>query len=531
MMMPLVNAKLKVEQQMKKTTLYILLLVSGLPSCKKILEETPRTSQNSADFFKTENDFNLAVNGVYAALRDIYGSKSAWVMGEMRSDNTHYDYKPSDAALAVTQRNDVANFLNDQFNTQTSDKWTRAYVVISRANAILDQIDQISLTPASKQAITGQAKFMRALAYFELVRFYGAVPVYLHLINNPKDILVGKTPVQDIYNLIIADATDAAQDLSAPVFPQTGIATKGAALTLLADAYINQNKFSTAEPLLKQVTQLGYELIPNYADVFNPTNKNNKESIFEIQYNANLATPQASNFIYNFIPRMSNSTGITGVNQNTVTDLGGFNTPTTDLINSFESGDKRFTASIAMAEGSFNASNDFVPSSNTAGAAVKNIVGYVPPAGKVGRPFPRKFLHPHTLPNQTNNNWPVYRYAEVLLLLAEALNEQNKPADALSWLNQVRDRAFGAGVSPITTTDQATLRKIILHERRVELAFENKRWIDLVRTGNAITVMTDFGVAMKAQFSYLPANSFNVTSNSLLFPIPYTEIELNSLLK
>lgn len=516
---------------MKKIILYILLLATSLTSCEKFLVETPRNQQNSSDYFKTENDFVLAINGAYAALRDIYSSKSSWTMGEMRSDNTHYDYKPSDAALAVTQRNDAANFLNDQFSTQTSDKWNRAYTTISRANAILDQVDNGVLSPDKKGGFIGQAKFLRALAYWELVRYYGGAPVYLHLIKNPAEINIPRSTVQQVYEVIIADANDAIAQLAGPAFPQTGVATKGAALTLLADVYITQKKFAEAESLLKQVTQLGYDLMPNYADVFSPSFKNNKESIFEVQYNATLATPQPSNFIYNFIPRMSNSTGITGVNQNTVTDLGGFNTPTDDLINSFESGDKRLPASIAIAEGSFNASDDFTPSSNNPGAAVKNIVGYVPPPGLTGRPFARKFLHPHTLPNQTNNNWPVYRYAEVLLMLAEALNEQNKSGDALSWLNKVRDRAFGAGVSPITATDQETLRSIILKERRVELAFENKRWLDLVRTGNAITVMKNFGTALKAKYSYLPANSFNVTENSLLFPIPYTEIELNSQLK
>jgi len=516
---------------MKRTILYIFILIGGLASCKKFLVETPRTAQNSVDYFKTENDFKLAVNGAYAAVRDIYGSKTAWVMGEMRSDNTNYDYKPSDAALAVTQRNDVSNFLNDKFNAQTSDKWSKAYVVISRANAILDQIDGADFSEESKKQIIGQSRFLRALAYFELVKYYGGVPLYTHLINNPKEIYIKRSSVQEVYDVIIADAKDAIDKLDAPGFPQTGVATKGAALTLLADVYINQKKFPEAEPLLKQVTQLGYDLMASYADVFSTTLKNNKESVFEIQYNAGLATPQPSNFIYNFIPRMSNSTGVTGVNQNTITDLGGFNTPTQDLINSYENGDTRLNASIAIAEGSWNASNDFVPTSNTAGASVKNIVGYTPPAGKIGRPFPRKFLHAHTLPNQTNDNWPVYRYAEVLLLLAEALNEQNKPAEALTWLNKVRDRAFGAGVSPVATTDQATLRSIILHERRVELAFENKRWIDLVRTGNAITVMTAYGIAMKAKYSYLPANAFTVTKNSLLFPIPYSEMELNTQLE
>ncbi|SIN64259.1 RagB/SusD family nutrient uptake outer membrane protein [Chitinophaga niabensis] len=496
-------------------------------SCDKFLVENPRTSLSTSEFFKTESDFNLAVNGAYAALRGMYGSRSAWTMGEMRSDNTHYDYKPSDAALAITQRNDVANFMNDQFSAQTSDKWNTAYVTISRANAIIDQIAAAKFSDSSKNAIEGQAKFMRALSYFELVRFYGDVPLYLHVVNSTADVTKARTSKQEVYDQIIADARDASDKLRVPVFPQTGRATKGSALTLLADVYITLKRFADAEPLLKQVTQLNYQLMPNYADAFDPAKKINIESIFEIQYNASLAVPQASEFIYNFIPRMSNSTGITGLNQNTITDLGGFNTPTQDLISTYEAGDKRLDASIAIAEGSFNASNDFVPSVNTAGGAVKSIVGYTAPAGKVGRPFPRKYLHTHTQPRQTNDNWPVYRYAEVLLMLAECLNELNRSAEALPYLKQVRERA---GLAASSETNQVALRAIILHERRVELAFENKRWLDLVRTGNAVSVMKAYGIAIKALYTYLPANSYNVDENSLLFPIPYAEMQLNPLL-
>lgn len=510
---------------MKKFFIYFTVL--SLFSCKKFLVETPPTALSTSEFFKTEADFNLAVNGAYAGLRSVYGSKSAWTMGEMRSDNTHYDYKPSDAALAVTQRYDVANFVNDQFSGQTSDKWNTAYVAIARTNAIVDQIEGTQFSEASKNSIEGQAKFIRALAYFELVRYYGGVPLTLHIPDNISALGQERASADDVYNQIIADATDAVSKLDPPTFPQSGRATKGSALTLLADVYMTRKKYADAEPLLKQVTQMNYQLLPNYADVFDPAKKITNESVFEIQYNANLAQPQSSNFIYNFIPRMSNSTGITGLNQNTITDLGGFNTPTRDLINSYEAGDKRLDASIAIAEGSFNSSYDFVPSSNNAGAAVKSIVGYVPPPGKVGRPFARKFLHAHSQPNQTNDNWPVYRYSEVFLLLAESLNEQGKSTEALTYLNQVRARA---GLAPSNETNQVALRDVILHERRVELAFENKRWLDLVRTGKAIEIMTAYGNAMKALYSYLPANSYQVDQNKLLFPVPYSEILVNPLL-
>jgi tetratricopeptide (TPR) repeat protein len=362
--------------------------------------------------------------------------------------------------------------------------------------------------------------------YFDLVRYYGGLPIYQHAPLSREETYIPRASVQEVYDLIIADATDAAAKLSAPAFPQTGRATKGAALTLLGDVYLTLKKYDLAENALKQVTAMGYTLFPNYGDAFQLVNKNGKESVFEIQFNTGLAIPQANvdASVYNFLPRMANTTVVTGVNYNNITTVGGFNTPTQDLISAYETGDQRLDASIAIAEGTFNATDDFTAT------AVKSSVNYTAPAGKAGRPFPRKFLHAHVIGNQTNDNWPVYRYPEVLLLLAESLHQQGKSAEALLYLNTVRERAFGDALHNITTTDQATLQAAILKERRLELAFENKRWLDLVRTGNAITVMNAFGIQQKAQYSYLQAGSYHVTKDRLLFPIPNAEMLLNDKL-
>jgi hypothetical protein len=148
-------------------------------------------------------------------------------------------------------------------------------------------------------------------------------------------------------------------------------------------------------------------------------------------------------------------------------------------------------------------------------------------------PYIKKFAAPHALHGNTGNNWPVYRYAEVLLFLAEALNEQGKSADALPYLNMVRDRAFGVGSATVTITSQGDLRDIILRERRVELAFENKRWFDLLRTGRAKDVITAYGnrVKSKPQDYYYPDgavppnNAF--TNLDLLYGFPADEASLN----
>ncbi len=514
-------------RKMKKISCLILVAISLMGiSCKKFLDETNPNNVNLKNFFKTQNDFDLAVNGAYNQLRGLYNNKSAWTMGEMRSDNTHYDYKSSDQAVATTNRCAVADFLDDKYNNQTPAKWNAGFNAISAANIIVDHIDDIKLSDASRNAILGQAKFIRALAYFDLVRYYGGLPIYKRAPLTREETYIPRSSAEEVYNLIIADATEAAEKLDAPVFPQSGRATKGAALTLLGDVYLTLKKYDLAENALKQVTAMGYALFPNYGDAFQLGNKNGRESVFEIQFNTALAVPQANTdaSIYNFLPRMANTTVVTGVNYNNITSVGGYNTPTQNLINDYEAGDKRLDASIGIAEGTFNATDDFTAT------AVKSAVNYVAPAGKVGRPFPKKFLHAHSIGNQTNDNWPVYRYAEVLLLLAEALNQQGKGGEALTYLNQVRARAFGDATHNVATTDQTALQAILLHERRVELAFENKRWLDLVRTGNAIRVMTAFGIEQKARYSYLPAGSYNVTETRLLFPIPNAEMLLNDKL-
>lgn len=279
-------------------------------------------------------------------------------------------------------------------------------------------------------------------------------------------------------------------------------------------------RYADAETLLKTLSGMGYQLLPNYASVFSTANKNSRESIFEVQYLQGAQGGQQSNFIYLFLPRTASTAMITGVATNN-TGIGGWNTPTQDLIDAYEPGDARKDASIGIAEGTYNASNIFTISAN------KSVENYTPAAGKIGVPYIKKYLNPHSTANNTNDNWPIYRYADALLLLAESLNEQHRPAEALPYLNQVRDRAFGVGVSPVTTTDEAELRDIIAHERRVELAFENHRWHDLVRTGKAIDVMNAHGAALKAAYNYLTADTYQVTQNRLLFPIPQSERELN----
>jgi hypothetical protein len=518
---------------MKIKSLYILLVTLvglstsiGLVSCSDdFLALAPETQLSAATFFKTEADFNQGLNGVYQSLRRNIGTSyfeaSGWVTGELRSDNTHYEYYANDwGAIRNLDRAAVAGFLNTAQNTETKTKYIVDYAGISRANTIIDRIEASTLSEEFKKQISGEAKVIRAWFYLDLVQYFGGVPLYLHEVKSEDDASVDRSSVDEVYAAIIADANDAIQKLSAPKFPQVGKVSQGTAKMLLANVYMIQKKYPEAATLLTDITKMGYSLLPDYKSVYELNNKNSTESIFEIQFQQG-NQGQQSNFIYHFIPRVINSTVITGVNTNNMI-AGGWNIPTDNLLAAYEPGDKRLDASIGVVEGSINASGGFTPESS------KSIVGYQTPAGKISKRFVKKYLHPHSTANNTDDNWPLYRYAEALLFLAESLNEQGKSAEALPFLNQVRMRA---GLAASTVTDQVKLRDIIAHERRIELAFENKRWLDLVRTGKAIEVMTAFGAEIKQKDNTVFPNAYQLTPDKLIFAIPFTEIQRNPILK
>ncbi|WP_082632322.1 RagB/SusD family nutrient uptake outer membrane protein [Algoriphagus resistens] len=507
---------------MKIKNKLLLLIFAGCTmfSCDEgFIDLSPEDQQSANSFFQTEDQFYQAVNAAYTPFRDLLVND--FFTGEMRSDNTHYEYSDINFGTAYIFRRSIADFNDDEFNSYSNAVYFHCYKGISRSNIVLDRIESASLSEEASMDIIGQAKFIRALNYFNLVRYFGDVPLYLHEVTSTEGAFLPRSSTQDVYNLIIQDAEEAISMLAAPSgFPQSGRATKGAATMLLARVHLRLKNYQKAEELLKNLQSMGYGLLENYEDVFALEYKNSKESIFEIQFKQGDQGGQQNSLIYSFLPRSLNTSLITGVATNN-SGGGGWNTPTPELIASFEEGDSRLDASIGIAEGTYDASNYFTISEN------KSILDYTPEEGKIGVPYIKKYVTPHSLPNNTDSNWPIFRYSDALLSLAEALNEQGKSAEALSYINEVRDRAFGEGVKPVTTTDQAELRLAILHERQVELAFENHRWHDLVRTGEAIIVMSDFGAKQKERHDYLTAETYQIDQNRLLFPIPKSEIDLN----
>ncbi|HTE34644.1 MAG TPA: RagB/SusD family nutrient uptake outer membrane protein [Chryseolinea sp.] len=505
-----------------KKLIYVFTLCSFLVmSCSKdFLKVTPQSSVTSGDFYKTEDQFNQALIGSYAATRAVKWSVSAWVMGEMRSDNTHFEWGIQ-RGEEVDERENIDYFMDDQTSAWAAEKYNNCYIGIAFTNNILDNIDAADFSQASKDQIVGEAKFLRALFYFELVRFYGGVPLYTTAVKSTEEAFITRSSTDDTYAFILQDLTDAIAKLSVVSgFPQSGRATQGAARMMLADVYLTRKEWGLAEEQLKAIVQMSYSLLPDYASVYDLENKNSSESVFEIQYQQG-DKGQQNSIVYDFLPVSGDVSLITGtVPSRTILTIAQMNMPTREMIGTYEDGDKRLEASIWIAEGSGPQGNMIIES-------VHSPIGYAWPADKRSYAYIKKFLHAHTLEKNLDDNFPVYRYSETLLALAEALNEQGKSGEALPFLNQVRVRA---GLDPSTETDQAILRDIISHERRVELAFENKRWLDLVRTDKVIDVMVPNGAYLKTIFPIIPPAAYTgISHDRYIFPIPLREIVIGKL--
>jgi len=504
---------------MKKNILYYIILgLFLLNSCSDdFLNISPETNLTDGSFFKTESHFELALVGAYLPLRGLVDP--GLYMDEMRSDNTFFRYYAPNRGPANWVE-DIIQWTDQSQTTVVNNRYYNNYTGISRTNAITSRIENAGLNDESKNRILGETLFLRAFYYFDLVTHYGGVPLYLEEVIDEETSYQPRATAEAVYSQIISDLNSAIPNLPvATTFPQSGRATKGAAKMLLAKVYMSKpsREYSLAETELREITNMNYELLDNYADVFDPTNKNHRESIFEVQFKEG-DDGQQSNFLYTMLPKTADTKVFTGISVNNVT-TGGWNVPNQEFIDSYEEDDLRLKASIKILEGTLNGGDPYFDP--VICLAIKEVGEYTPESGKVYFPFVSKYLHgPYTRPNNTGENWPVFRYADALLLLAECLVQQNKNDDARPYLNEVRDRA------DLPDLDEATLENV-LNERRHELAFENHRWTDLIRTGKAIKVMTAYGQNMKAQFDFLPANSFNVNENRLIYPIPYRETQVN----
>lgn len=487
--------------------LFAFIIILLTLSCKKdFLDETDPTRISTNVFYKDAKQVQQAVNGVYGTLQPIINSQ--WLFNELPSDNTTIDFNPGDRGPAA--HIETFEFYNWNAGTVNfNGMYINHYNAIYNANNTLAKMQGAELSDSLNSVYAGQLKFIRAYLYFELTQYFGDVVLITEPLSQPSDAYsYVREPQEKVYAQIENDLKDAAALL--PVsYPSTDIgrATKGAALALLGKVYLTKKQYPEAVSTLNQVLSLGYSLVPSYADVFDPQKKNGPESIFEIQYQGGNDLSEWSSFIYTFAPRLSGGS-VTGWPQS---NPGGWNIPTEDIINAYENGDLRKAASVGL---------DFV--STVTGDTV---------------PYIKKYAHPHTIYGRTDDNWPVLRYADVLLMLAEAINEQSGPgSESYNYLNQVRSRA---GLAPLSGLSQQAFREKVAHERRIELAFENWRWLDLKRTmtpQQLADFLNAYGAKEKANPTVtrqgIPYTNTDYVFDAYkaLYPLPSNELLINNKL-
>lgn len=503
---------------MNKILVICLAATLSFTSCNdSFLNLDPKSNSTEATFYKTEDQFNQAINSAYASLRQL--TNLGYVMGEMRSDNTHYTRNNNERMDGNAFREDVANFLVTSQNDIVSHTWTSCYGTIAQANVILNRIDKANLSDSFKDKIEGQARFVRAFSYFELVQCFGRIPLQLTEVKNAEEAFAEQSTPEEVYKIILEDVKMAVDKLETVKFPQNGAATKGAAKMLYAYVLMTMpnRDYTTAEAELNDViSDMGYDLLPNYADIFDTSNKYSIEHIFSIQYQMG-NQDQESDWLYVFIPRSKEADIITGVSMSNTSSSGGWNVPTQAMIDSYEPGDLRVDPSIAVAVGTVE--NDAL--------VVKDVMKVGDPRIKEypsAQPFVNKYRHTHLNTFNTDDNWPVFRYADALLLMAECLVEQNRAGEAATYVNRVRARAGLPAVSTTITAD------VVANERKHELAFENHRWFDLLRTGKAIETMTAFGKYIKTVDKTVTDRAYSIKAENLILPIPYRELQINKKL-
>ena len=467
------------------------LLLVGAGCNQEFLELKPLGQLTSANFFETEEHAIWATNAVYAHLRDWQVHVFSYIgMTDIVSDDADKGSTPNDANFL----NDIDNFTYDAGNIAPAGVWAGYYQGIYRANLAIQEIPNIEMDEALKARLVAECQFLRAYFYFNLVRWFGDLPLITRPLN-PDEYLQARVPAAEVYALIEADlkAAEAVLPLKTAYRPaDLGRATKGAAQGMLARMYLTLGNYGEAERYARLVIESGtYSLYPNYSKIFQREGEHSSESIFEV--GAVALETGGGGSQYNEVQ------GVRGT-----PNLGwGFNRPSDNLVAAYEPGDPRREATILYP-------GEVLPDGSAIVEDNPNIVNE--------RYNQKAWVPQHPGGNGNGpGNIRLMRYAEILLIAAEAANENGKPADALGFLNQVRARARGNSLTvlpDVTVTDPAQVRARIWQERRVELAMEQHRWFDLVRQGRAASVMQALGKPF-------------IEGKHELFPIPQTEIDLS----
>lgn len=488
--------------KMNKRNIALFLCIGFVAfSCKDFLQVNPQNELTQEAFPKNEQDALLATNAVYSTLRTWHYNSGGFPIMDMMSDDANKGSNPNDGA------SNLRPYENFTFTT-TQDGldrwWASLYQGVRYANVVLENVPSIAMNEQKKQRYLAEASFLRALYYFDLVRAWGEVPL---VTTATPPLKVGKSSISSIYTLIKSDLTTAIAGLpekNVYASEDLGRVSKGAAKALLAKVYLFEKDFVNAERFALEVINSNlYGLEPVFADANSQNGEHGVESVFEVGAVATEGGNTGNQY--------ANTQGVRG----TPNRGWGFNRPSVNLRTAFEANDPRKDATIIelgdVLDGITILGDSSTPDVEKDGQG--NIIEI--------ESYNQKVWIPGTSTNtQYGHNRRLIRYADVLLMAAEALNENNKPLLALPYLNEVRARARqgNVGILPdITETGKDALRDIILHERRVELALEGHRFWDLVRTGKANQVLGPSGFQTgKHEYFPIPQNEIDISQGSLI---------------
>lgn len=482
---------------MKKNiiNLSIGFIISIFASCS--LNQQPISEIGDGAFYANASEINAAVVGCYSGLQGPLAYE--WRFTETRSDNTRF-------YTATTSSVDNTAILNyDQAKIETTDDniykfWLATYNNIARCNSVLAHSAVVEDKTLRSQ-YEAEARFIRAYHYFTLVRLFGPVFIVDERISAKEALSKDRASVEKVYEFITTDLTFCIDNLPAQYDDANlGRVTAWAAKGMLAKVKVTKGEYTqqTADLLYDVIHKSGYTLLPSYESVFDIQNELNKEILFTVRYTSG-GIGLGSPFGNYFGPYNSGDCVING-------NAKGWNNPTDDLVSAYEKDDLRRDVSLGL---------NYVDKN---GKTVENDKG--------GR-YVKKFLSPVLIVNDGDKDWPILRMADLILLYAEVLNETDGIPAALPYVNQIRNRAGLPDLVAAKLTSPQAMRMAIEQERRIELAFENHRWYDLVRTGRVLDVMnTHYNT--EAYYSGPNIVTPILTSAAILLPIPQREIDIKA---
>lgn len=481
---------------MNKKEFYLIGLLSmvlSLVSCHdELLYPVPESILTTSNAFNTADDIDLTVVGVYNSLQSRLPTD--YELMEIASDNMYGAYFATAPGITEIQALNVSPE-NPKLNTF----WQSTYNGIFRANTVLANVDNPdNYADGQKDQFIGEAKFLRAKFYFDLVRIFGGVPKVTSPISVSESRELARSSETDIYMLIVEDLQDAVAKLPRTMI--SGRASKGAAIALLGKVYIYLKEYDNAKMYFEQLfSDFNYSLVANFGDLFREATEENSESIFSVTY---VAGTNGHNLAYALAAQG-------GVYQVIASGMR-VGRPTWDLHKAYDKEDSRFAQTITERYLSYQEK---------------------PGDNPTWYPFFSKWLTPVEIFNSSGLDIPVLRLGDVILLYAEALYYSGQSQEALGQINLIRERAFGDNSHNYTLADipnEEAFLDVLLLERRLELAVENSRWFDLVRTGRFTTTLT----TIEGEYNLSTGSALIINKNAQpymrYFPIPYEQIQLSA---